>query len=301
MQRRQFRWDELLAAGMKTRSGDRVAPWKFSRFVIALAGMALLLAFFASSPLVSVLQAQSGITSPAAGSTIVGDVPVMGTADHPSFGKYELHYKLEPNGDDAYVYFDGGNAVVQGGQLGVWHAAGLPPGVYTVRLRVVKLDGNYEEYFAPNLSVNQGPEPTPTSALPSPTPTSDQPTATFTPAPSATPNVGAVQQPQIGTPEAPVTGDTQAPVEPIIAPVDAGVVQPGDIAAGQSSTAATQTTTETESETSSLSRSLGEALSMERLRGEFAHGMRWSATIALVAVGLYAAKRLFDWARRRFG
>lgn len=268
---------------------------------MALAGMSLvLLALLIVLPPFIRLAAQSGITSPAAGSAIAGDVPVMGTADIESFSKYELHYKLEPSGDDAYIYFDGNTAPVLGGQLGVWHAAGLPAGVYSLRLRVVKADGNYAEYFAPNLSVNQGPTPTPTSSLPSPTPTSDQPTETWTPAPSATPNVGAVQQPQIGTPQAPAAGDTQPIEPPTVAPADPGVVQQGDLAAGQSSNASAQAT-EPASETSSLSRSLGEALSMERLRGEFARGMRWSATIALVAVGLYAAKRIFDWARRRFG
>lgn len=295
----QFRWDELLEVRTTARrSHASTLLTKHSRNVVALASIVvLLLAFFAWLPLLSPVAGQSGITSPAAGSAINGDVPIMGTADAESFSKYELHYKLEPSGDDAYVYFDGNMAPVQGGQLGVWHAAGLPGGTYTLRLRVVRADGNYAEYFAPNLSVNMGPAATPTSDLPSPTPTSSEPTPTFTPAPSATPNVGAVQQPQIGTPEASASDAQQ--VQSTVA-VDASVVQPGDLSAVQASSAVTESTS-TESETSSLSRSLGEALSIERLRGEFVRGMRWSAIVALVAVGMYAAKRGFDWARRRFG
>ncbi len=90
-------------------------------------------------------------------------MPIIGTAVIDSFQKYELHYKQEPSGDDAYIYFTGGTTPIVGGQLGVWAAGGLPPGNYSIRLRVVKQDGNYAEYYAPNVSVNQAaPSPTPT-------------------------------------------------------------------------------------------------------------------------------------------
>ncbi|MCS6828061.1 MAG: hypothetical protein NZ553_15715, partial [Caldilinea sp.] len=115
---------------------------------------------------------ESGITSPAPGSAISGDVPIFGTATIEPFQKYELHFKQEPSGDDAFIYFAGGTSPVIGGQLGVWQAGGLPPGTYTLRLRVVKTDGNYAEYFVPNLSVNQAAPPTPTpEASPTETPT----------------------------------------------------------------------------------------------------------------------------------
>jgi hypothetical protein len=101
-------------------------------------------------------QDQSGITSPAPGAAISGDVPIFGTAVIDPFQKYELHFKQEPSGNDAYIYFYGGTSPVANGQLGVWQAGGLPPGTYSLRLRVVKQDGNYAETFVPNLSVNQG-------------------------------------------------------------------------------------------------------------------------------------------------
>ncbi len=44
----------------------------------------------------------------------------------------------------------------QNGRPGVWQTGGLPPGLYSLRLRVVKNDGNYAEFFAPNLSLNSG-------------------------------------------------------------------------------------------------------------------------------------------------
>jgi len=243
--------------------------------------------------------AQAGITSPGAGSTISGDVPIFGTADTDSFQKYELHYKLEPSGDDGFVYFDGNTTPVTNGQLGIWRAAALPPGTYSLRLRVVKQDGNYAEFFAPNLTVNMGPPPTPTPSGPTETPTPSTPTPTFTPAPSATPIVGAVQQPQLDQPAMP----TPTPAAVAAAPVDpnaAPAVPAGDLAAGQASAAVVAGPAEV-TEGSSATRQLGEALALDRLRSEFYRGMRISAAIFLVAVALYAGKRTFTWARRRYG
>jgi hypothetical protein len=249
--------------------------------------------------------AQSGITSPAPGSTLTGDVPIIGTAVIDPFQKYELHYKLEPSGNDAFVYFDGSTSSVTNGQLGIWRAAALPAGTYSLRLRVVKQDGNYAEFFAPNLTVNSGPAPTPTPSTPTETPTPSTPTPTFTPAPSATPNVGAVQQPQLdqaATPTpavvaaAPSDPNAAAPVGEAAAPV----VQPGDLAAGQASAAAGVVVAEPAT-ASSATRELGQALSLDRLRSAFYRGVRISAAVFLAAIALYAGKRTFDWARRRYG
>jgi len=108
---------------------------------------------------------QSGITSPATGASVNGALPIFGTAIIEPFQKYELHYKTEPSGDQDYKYFDGDTQQVTNGQLGVLQADGFAPGTYSIRLRVVKQDGNYAEYFAQNISINQVPQATPT-ALP---------------------------------------------------------------------------------------------------------------------------------------
>jgi hypothetical protein len=50
----------------------------------------------------------------------------------------------------------------------------------------------------------------------------------------------------------------------------------------------------------SLTRELGEALSMNRLRGQFFNGMRISAALFLGVIALYAGKRLFDWVWTQF-
>ncbi len=225
--------------------------------------------------------AQPGITSPSPGSAISGNVPVFGTAQIDPFQKYELHYKLEPSGDDAYIYFDGSTTPVVNGQLGVWMAAGLPPGTYSLRLRVVKQDGNYAEYFAPNLSVNQGPVPTATPDEPTPTPI---PTVTFTPAPQPTPVVGQVEQPILeepptATPDAAAALTITQETQPPVGIADAAVAP--DVAVDTGST--------------SVTRELGEALSISRLRTSFMNGVRISAALLLGVVALYAGKKLFTW------
>jgi hypothetical protein len=278
-----------------------------SRSLIQLAALILLLVsvplFFVPGPHLS---AQSGITSPAPGSVIAGDVPIIGAAIIEPFQKYELHYKIEPSGDDGFVYFDGSTSPVANGQLGVWRAAGLPPGLYTLRLRVVKADGNYAEFFAPNLSVNQGAAPTATPSTPTETPTSGVPTPTYTPAPSATPNVGAVVQPQLETPAAPTPGTGQSlPATPLpgdaaAQPVAAIVATslPGDLGPAQPSSVGAIVEPDT---SANSTRQLGEALSINRLREQFYRGVRISAAIFLVALALYGGKFVFGWARRHYG
>jgi hypothetical protein len=247
--------------------------------------------------------AQAGITSPATGASVSGDVVVLGTAVIEPFQKYELHFKMEPSGDDAYVYFNGATSPVVNGQLGVWQASGLVPGIYSLRLRVVKNDGNYAEYFAQNLSVNQSPptpSPTPTSSEPTPTPI---PTATFTPAPQPTPVVGQVAQPTVegGAPDAAPAPDVEA------SPAEGG--EQDAVALAEPGAAEAVTTPATLAEVTersaaagqgSVTRELGEALSPGRLRTQFLNGVRFSAALFLGVVAIYAGKRLFDWAWRQY-
>lgn len=243
------------------------------------------------------VRAQSGITSPAPGSVINGDVPVFGTAVIEPFQKYELHYKLEPSGDDAFIYFYGATNPVVNGQLGVWQASSLPPGTYSLRLRVVKNDGNYAEFFAPNLSLNLAPAeptPTPTSSEPTPTPI---PTATFTPAPQPTPAVGQVEllalpPTQTPAPEAiaaaePAVPSGEKPLDSSESPSPA----PISLAANNAGPAESGT---------SLTRELGAAVSLSTLRGHFLTGVRISASLLLGVAALYAGKRLFDWVWSQF-
>ncbi len=255
--------------------------------VLALIGLAQ------AAPLLA-QGAQPGITSPSPGSSISGNVPVFGTAVIEPFQKYELHYKLEPSGDDAYIFFAADTTPVIDGQLGVWSAAGLPPGVYSLRLRVVKNDGNYAEYFAPNLSLNTGPQPTPTPDVtqePTPTPI---PTATFTPAPQPTPVVGQVEQPALE----PTPTPTEAAAVAQAAPPASDQQQPAQEVAGASEAVAAAPSDAPAS--TSVTRELGEALSLTRLRSEFLNGVRLSAALMLGVLALYSGKRLFSWVWTQF-
>lgn len=131
---------------------------------------------------------QSGITSPATGASVNGALPIFGTAVIEPFQKYELHYKAEPSGEQDYKYFDGDTQQVTNGQLGVLQAGGFAPGIYSIRLRVVKQDGNYAEYFAQNISINQEPQAPPTALPTVPPPTRPPiPTATLAPPPTLPP------------------------------------------------------------------------------------------------------------------
>ncbi len=151
---------------------------------------------------------------------------------------------------------------------------------------MVKNDGNYAEFFTPNLSVNQGgvsgaaaggtPEPTPTSGEPTPTPI---PTATYTPAPQPTPVVGQVAQPALDAPTPTPTAEAVALVNP----------QNGT---GETATTSTELGSETATSDDaggSVTRELGEALSINRLRSQFLNGMRISAALVLVWLRSMAA------------
>lgn len=237
-------------------------------------------------------QAESGITSPAPGSAISGDVPIFGTATIDPFQKYELHFKQDPSGDDAFIYFAGGTSPIVGGQLGVWQAGGLPPGTYTLRLRVVKADGNYAETFIPNLAVNQGSAPTPTSDTPTETPT---PTPTFTPAPQPTPVLGQITQPQVEDDESPTATPAQvAVVDPGQTPAAGGLLPtptPASLAAAQETTGETG---------GGVTRQLGEALSFQRLSTQFFNGIRISAALFIGIAAIVLGKRVFEWVWHRY-
>ena len=236
-------------------------------------------------------QAETGITSPAPGSVIAGDVPIFGTATIDPFQKYELHFKQDPSGDDAFIYFAGGTSPVVGGQLGVWQAGGLPAGTYTLRLRVVKADGNYAEVFIPNLTVNQGAAPTPTSSVPTETPT---PTPTFTPAPQPTPVLGQVTQPQVEGDEPTPTPAQVAAVDPGQTPAASGLLPtptPASLAAAQGATTETG---------GGVTRQLGEALSFQRLSTQFLNGIRITAALFIGIAAIVLGKRVFEWVWHRY-
>lgn len=170
-------------------------------------------------------QTGSGITAPAPGETIAGVVEVRGTAVHPDYLRYELAFTNQATGSDWIVFAEGSQPVVDG-VLAVWDtivgqaigAPVFPDGRYQLRLRVVKTDFNYDEYFVTDLIIqNQGPTPTPTpdetavgltatAVVPIlPTSSGDSSFQQLTPLPSLTPFPTPTPPPTVvsGTPSLP--------------------------------------------------------------------------------------------------
>ncbi len=116
---------------------------------------------------------QAVITSPRDRAVVRDKVSIKGTATHPEFWKYELAYGPEPNPGDQWVLIGmvHENQVVDN-VLETWDTTLLPDGNYSLRLRVVRRDGNYQEYFVREIAVaNTLPTDTPTPPEVTPTPT----------------------------------------------------------------------------------------------------------------------------------
>jgi hypothetical protein len=134
----------------------------------------------------AIAQPVGQITSPRDRAAVRGQVPIEGSAAHAQFQKYELHYGPEPNPGDQWTPVGGSpfSVPVIQGRLGLWDTTLIPDGLYSLRLRVVRVDGNYDEYYVRGIQVsNTFPTDTPTPAVvESPTPAGP----TDTPAPTLT-------------------------------------------------------------------------------------------------------------------
>lgn len=263
------------------------------KFHISVLLLALVAALWMPTPS-AFAQAGSAITSPGTGSSVQGSVPVRGTATTDQFARYELYFKQEPSGDESYIWFAGNTAQVFDGELGVWHTGDLVPGIYTLRLRVVRPDGNYGEVFARDLRVNmEAPTPTPTNTPEGPTPTPipiDTPTPIIQPTPAAV----SVEQPDLAeptpTPALVALGGGDSP-----ATSNSGQ-QPATSADTQADSSAT-----VQSSGNAITRELGAAVSLERLSGRFFTGVRWAGGIFLIVAAIFGAKWLLQWLLARAG
>jgi uncharacterized surface protein with fasciclin (FAS1) repeats len=94
----------------------------------------------------------NGITAPKAGATVSGAVEVMGHAGDPNFNKWQLD--LLPGGDPSKAVF-----LALGNDHGDFtyelNTVGLPNGEHALRLRVVRNDGNYDEYVSKFVIANK--------------------------------------------------------------------------------------------------------------------------------------------------
>ena len=154
---------------------------------------------------------QAVITSPQNNAVVRGLVPIQGSAIHPQFQFYKVEFAREPVVGEAYTIVGAiHQQQVTGGQLEVWDTSQVPDGSYTLRLRVVRLDGNYSEYSMVQVVVaNAQPTATPTPAVVVTKP----PTVTPTPLPP-TPTI-VIEQPVMSNTlpiSGPVVVPTRAPL-----------------------------------------------------------------------------------------
>ncbi|MDW8072528.1 MAG: hypothetical protein RMK79_13795, partial [Anaerolineae bacterium] len=115
------------------------------------------------------------ITSPTNAAIVRGQVPIMGSATHPAFQFFKVEFAREPvtGGDEVWSII---GAIVEqpviNGQLTVWDTRQVPDGSYSLRLRVVRIDGNYDEAFVRQVVVaNAQPERPTETPTPAATPT----------------------------------------------------------------------------------------------------------------------------------
>jgi cell division septation protein DedD len=158
----------------------------FCLLAALLMGLSIVVRLEAAPP-----QQGAVITSPQDRDVVRGLLVIKGTATHPNFWKYEVYFAPEPNPNDQWQLLGLHEMQVTDGRLETWDTSLVPDGTYSLRLRVVRGDGNYDEYYVRQISVvNVQPTETPTS-----TPT---PVATRTPLPP-TPTV-IIEQPPTSTP-----------------------------------------------------------------------------------------------------
>ena len=135
------------------------------RLVRILLSAALLIATLTIA-LPAVAQSQlAAITSPRDGAQLKGVVQIEGTATHGKFHHYELAWA--PQGTENWQQIAFVQNQITNGSLGTWDTTSFQPGVYRLRLRLVRDDNQTIDVVVNNLSINQG-TPTPP---PSPTPT----------------------------------------------------------------------------------------------------------------------------------
>lgn len=92
--------------------------------------------------------ANNGITRPAAGEEVQGAVRVQGIADDPAFRKWQLDLVDLATGDDTFIAWNREPRPARAG-FTTFDTTRYPDGRYQLRLRVVRSDYNYSEYFTP--------------------------------------------------------------------------------------------------------------------------------------------------------
>jgi hypothetical protein len=121
------------------------------------------LAIVAALPRNVLAQSANGISEPAPEDLLTGIVIVRGTAADPNFLRYEVAFLRESGPAGEWIVFAQGDQQVFDDTLAIWDttvggAANpvFPDGSYRLRLRVVRTDYNYDEFFVTGVFVANG-------------------------------------------------------------------------------------------------------------------------------------------------
>ncbi len=138
------------------------------------------------------------ITRPVNGEAVRGVVTLEGTANHPTFDRFDLAfaYDVDPT-ETWFPIVDEDRSRVVEGRLAVWDTNGVTDGEYTLRLRVWPIDGE------PLVTVVRGVRVRNYTGVetPTPGPSSEAPVATATVAPATltpAPPVAVAEVPESG-------------------------------------------------------------------------------------------------------
>ena len=164
-------------------------------------------------------EAKPIIAQPSEGAGVRDVVQIIGTATHPQFQRYELYYAPYPvPSDNSWIFIgDAHNSQQPLGLLGTWDSRSVPDGSYALRVRVVKLDGNYIDSDPRRVLVaNTQPFDTPTPATP------EEPLPELPPTEAPVDATAVVEQPTGQAPGAGVAVPTILPTPTLGVPVEAG-------------------------------------------------------------------------------
>ena len=90
---------------------------------------------------------ENGILEPIAGKTVSGVLEVLGIAKHPNFSKWQIDLLLNNDSNNATFVAIKRKPQTNAGVLTRIDTTKYPDGEHTLRLRVVRVGANYDEYF----------------------------------------------------------------------------------------------------------------------------------------------------------
>jgi len=167
------------------------------------------------------------IAQPAQDAPVRGAVQIVGSAVNPQFQKYQIYFAPWPvPSNDSWAFVSEAFNQQPLGLLGTWDSRTVTDGAYALRVRVVKLDGNYldseprlvqvanfRQIASPTPEVTDAtvePLPTPVEEVATPTVVVGVPTIETTPTVRPTPTPEPEVTPILGSGSGSSTGQTDA-------------------------------------------------------------------------------------------